>query len=89
MKKCVATALAWIIYWSVFLVMKYAPNRLIVIKLGAARGLLRLFGAGQPAAVMADAAKIFKNPQSALLARRMILTSRPGQVKALIRGALW
>jgi hypothetical protein len=38
--------------------------------------------------VLGDARKIFADPKSAQLARRMVLEARPAQLRAVVRGAI-
>jgi len=72
--------------------------RLLIIHLSDARfvalldRLIRFLARRNPddfnIVVLGDAKKIFLDPESSMLARRMIIEARPAQFKALVRGAL-
>jgi len=89
MKKLFAGIAAEIIYGLALLAASKVSDAAVVRNL---RRLIRLVEWAKPGdhliTVLGDAVKIFESPESAKLARRMVLEARPSQFKSLIRGSL-
>ncbi len=88
MKRWMTECMSEIIYWLARLLV-LLPDRLFIAVLSRLR---RMIVKRNPkdfrATVLRDVLRIFSNPHSARLARRMVTDARRHQFKALIRGAL-
>ncbi len=83
----IVAALAWPL--ARFLIVHLSDARFVALLNRLIRFLERRNPDDFNIVVLGDAKKIFLDPESSMLARRMIIESRPAQFKALVRGALW
>ncbi|RJO65066.1 MAG: hypothetical protein C4523_16795 [Myxococcales bacterium] len=88
MRKWVAAAVAAIAYWLARLAA-CLPDAAFLLLIGWAKRWVSWRKPADPLnVVLGDVEKIFKDPASSALARRMIREARPAQFKAVVRGDL-
>ena len=89
MKKLLAAAAAEIAYGLAMIFARRVSDAWIVRRIDWAKRLVERRKPGDHLATMlGDLRKIFADPKTSALARRLLLEARPAQFKALVRGAI-